>query len=461
MLGACKHGGAPATYCVSTNEPFSGLTWLDTATTLANAAGGGTRTSNADGAFTDTSTAGGAQTVTMGAENPAYRALQTLVSLRDRDTTAPNAVAYVNDGLSNDVEFANLATTFPMSWAGVTDRSGVSYEYCVSSTTACGGTPILTWTSAAGATSVTAAGLSVTNGTTYYGCVRVRDGVNLASGMTCSNGVTINSIAPLTPTLVSPAASIGIASWPPLVATYNDPAPSTDGSIEFQVCTDSTCTTVVETGSSASGVVSGLDGSWTPTSADGDYWWRARARDGAGTASGWTVRRAITIGSASLSIAVDSSTRALGLLVPTLNATGTTVVTVSTNAANGYQLFAADGSNVWGIESLPSDSIPDWTGTVTTPTVWTSGTTGYFGVSVINATGGRLAKWGPGTGWPATDFANNLYSGLSTSSQLIHQRSTFSLANDSISVTYRVNVDTLQPPGSYSGIVSYSMVGQP
>jgi hypothetical protein len=149
------------------------------------------------------------------------------------------------------------------------------------------------------------------------------------------------------------------------------------------------------------------------------------------------------------------------MLVPTVNATATSVVTVSTNAANGYQLTARDSNTGWGVSNGTGGTIPDWTGTVGTPSVWASGTTGYFGITVRNATGTRLAKWGPGTGWPANDYTNNRYAGLTTAAQLIHSRATYATAAETVTVTYRANIDTTQLAGTYATQIDYTIVGLP
>lgn len=100
---------------------------------------------------------------------------------------------------------------------------------------------------------------------------------------------------PATPTLVSPAASATVgSSGITFTASYSDPDGS-PGSIDIQVCTTATCTTVVGSGS-ASGITSGSNGTVTVSNTSpGARYWRARATDFGGSQSAWSAARAVTI----------------------------------------------------------------------------------------------------------------------------------------------------------------------
>jgi hypothetical protein len=383
------------------------------------------------------------------------------------DSVQPTAFT-VADGSAADITYVNATNSLQANWTAATDAtSGMSrYDYCVSTNAGgadCAGAATRPWTGNALATSVTAAGLPVlTNGTTYYVCVRAVD-VAGNTRTACSNGQRIDRTNPSVPTFVSPPDDYGVAAWPALTATYVDPAPATPGRLQFQVCSDAACTTVAGSNYSAAGLATGSNGNWTPGLANGTYWWRVRGEDGAGNLGSWTTTRLLIVGAATASISVDSPTRSFGAQVPGggLDLTSSTIVTVASNAANGYQLQASDSSNTWGLEQPAVATIPDWTGTVATPTVWAAGTAGYFGITVRDATGGRLAKWGPGTGWPATDFTNNRYAGLTTAAQIVHQRATYATAAETVTVTYRTNIPPGQEPGAYATSISYTLVAQP
>lgn len=81
---------------------------------------------------------------------------------------------------------------------------------------------------------------------------------------------------------------------PTLTATFSDPDAGDSGSITFELCADAACTTVLQSGSSASGLSSGTNGSWTvttPLTPGSRYHWRARATDASGMTGPWSETR--------------------------------------------------------------------------------------------------------------------------------------------------------------------------
>lgn len=101
--------------------------------------------------------------------------------------------------------------------------------------------------------------------------------------------------------------------------------------------------------------------------------------------------------------------------------------------------------------------LPAWTGTPATPTTWAAGTPGYFGLTVLAATGGKdAARWGTGT--TATSFATLRYAGLlSTTPTQLRVKAT-AAAPDTVEVAFRVNPSAAQAPGSYSTVITYTAV---
>ena len=82
-------------------------------------------------------------------------------------------------------------------------------------------------------------------------------------------------------------------------------------------------------------------------------------------------------------------------------------------------------------------------------------------MTIRDATGGRLAKWGTGTGTAATDYVNNKYAGLKQgTSTTLHTRAS-AAAGDSVIATYRENVSTTTLAGSYTGTIVYTAVANP
>ena len=187
-----------------------------------------------------------------------------------------------------------------MNWTASVGEAGLSgvlrYEYCVSTVTACGGTPLRGWTNAGAGTSLTALTLGMTNGTQYFVAMRMVDVAGNTSAAASSDAFRVDATAPTAPTLVTPAAAAVLTASPTLTATYNDPAPASPGQLTFEVCSNSSCSSVVDTGVSATGITTGANGSWTPAAlAGGSYWWRAMGTDSAGTGGVWSATRAFTL----------------------------------------------------------------------------------------------------------------------------------------------------------------------
>jgi predicted phage tail protein len=121
----------------------------------------------------------------------------------------------------------------------------------------------------------------------YFGLVRAVDAAGNASAWSAPRGFSLDTGPPAVPVSVSPAPGTRTAHTPSLKATYADTA-GAPGTLTFQLCTTSSCGTVLQTGV-ASGTASDASGSWTPDGlSDGNYYWRARAEDSAGNQSAWS-----------------------------------------------------------------------------------------------------------------------------------------------------------------------------
>jgi hypothetical protein len=214
------------------------------------------------------------------------------------DTTPPPVPATRRDGTGTDIAWNNSATQISANWSvSVDNMSGTkNYDYCVTTSSSgadCAGAAVTPWTTQTG-TSVTKSGLSLTQGTKYYVCVRARDNMNYLSTVGCTNGQSIDSINPTAPSVVSPIA-YGIGT-PALTATYNDVLPGSPGDMFFQLCADAACASVLQSGWSASGIAIGANGTFSPTSlVTGNYYWRAYGRDSAANTSPYSVITAFTV----------------------------------------------------------------------------------------------------------------------------------------------------------------------
>jgi hypothetical protein len=252
---------------------------------------------------------------------------------------------------------------------------------------------------------------------------------------------------------------------PALVASYVDPAPAASaGTVAFELCPTSACASTLQTWTSAS-TASGASATWNPTTLaySTTFWWRVRATDANGNVGTWSVPQSFTTSGPSTTISVDAATVALGTIAVATNATGTSTITVNTNSPGGYQLFARDESDAWGADSATTPTIADWTGTSASPTVWASGVAGGMGMTVLSVTSPAAkdtARWG--TGSTATDYVNNRYAGLkATTDTLAHQRTSFSAADDTVTVGWRMHAPTSQAVTSYDATISWTAVALP
>lgn len=100
----------------------------------------------------------------------------------------PPSCTDVNDGLAIDTDTTGTLSALSANWGAVADtNSGVShYMYAIG--TSAGATDVVNWTNNNNNTSVTASGLSLTAGQTYYVSVKVTDSAGLSSICT-SDGI--------------------------------------------------------------------------------------------------------------------------------------------------------------------------------------------------------------------------------------------------------------------------------
>src|SRR5439155_600895 len=96
------------------------------------------------------------------------------------DTTPPST-GTVNDGAGADINFQVSTTTIAANWTGFSDAgSGIaSYQWAIG--TSPGGTDVQAYAGVGNATSASASGLTLTNGTKYYVSVKASDNVGNVS----------------------------------------------------------------------------------------------------------------------------------------------------------------------------------------------------------------------------------------------------------------------------------------
>ena len=103
------------------------------------------------------------------------------------------------------------------------------------------------------------------------------------------------------PTQVTPAdAAYPNTTTPTLTATFSDPDAANTGRINFRVCSDAACSSVLSTFSSSSGIANGANGSAAVPGGAGlvngtTYYWQAQAEDNSAVQSAFSASRSFTV----------------------------------------------------------------------------------------------------------------------------------------------------------------------
>lgn len=136
------------------------------------------------------------------------------------------------------------------------------------------------------------------------------------------------------------------------------------------------------------------------------------------------------------------------------NASGT-IVAINTSAANGYTLAFYDGSdtNSAMVHTDTTTYIPDITGTVATPILWTTGSTSGVGLSLYAADTTKESDWGTGT--TPCDLFNKWAKAPATASTG-HTVTGYHAGADTSNWGWKVDVVNSQKTGVYSGVVTFS-----
>lgn len=155
----------------------------------------------------------------------------------------------------------------------------------------------------------------------------------------------------------------------------------------------------------------------------------------------------------------SGATANLGTALPSDTRTTGSTVEVATNAAGGYQLHA-NGNTDTDAMSGPAPAVVRHRPGGVEPIAWPLADWG-FGLAVASASGGKdTTRWGSGT-TPASVSTLNYAAPTATTSTLLHQRTSYDTDPDEVVVGYRVTLDGAQPPGSYSGTVTYTATALP
>ncbi len=234
------------------------------------------------------------------------------------DTTPPGVPTIGAPAAAARVNSAQLSATFVDSDS--TDSGAVNFRVCTS--TMCS-TVVTTGSSAtvAGGTAVSWTPAGLADGT-YYWEIGGQDVAGNQSAWTAAQSFVLDTNPPGVPGLSGPADGSYLGAAPTLSGVFSSSDAGDSGTVSFQVCSDAACTGVQASGSSASGLLNGATGSWTPTGlVDGLHYWRAQAQDGAGNLSAWSAARSFTLDTTAPAVPPLGSVAARGQVTPQLSGT--------------------------------------------------------------------------------------------------------------------------------------------
>ncbi len=192
------------------------------------------------------------------------------------DSVAPGKPA-VSDGTAADVDYVTVNNSLSANWNAVT--LAAAYSYAVGTTS--GGTDVVNWTETTG-TSVTVPSLSLTNGGRYYFSVKARNNAKLYGEVGTSDGVLVDTTAPSTPQVYTPAEYTASQSTLEASWTASD---SESGITDYQVSVGTSAGDTSIKNWYSAGAVSNASITGLSMSNGGTYFINVKAVNAAGLAS--------------------------------------------------------------------------------------------------------------------------------------------------------------------------------
>jgi hypothetical protein len=194
------------------------------------------------------------------------------------------------------------------------------------------------------------------------------------------------------------------------------------------------------------------------------YWTRARVR-GVAAASQWSnadwfeTQQSTTVSLASG--VISNLSTATGNVLPGDNALGTATLTVTTSNYAGYTAVASGESDAWGMSNGltgAGNTVPNIAPPAST-VLWPAATNG-FGVTVLNATGGKdVGLWGaPTTLDPTTMLALRWSAPLRSTPLLLNNRASYDPTANTLLLGLRANVPPATAPGRYTTSITVTTV---
>jgi hypothetical protein len=235
------------------------------------------------------------------------------------DTVPPGTPTLDSPAVGARVNSTQIGATFVDSDS--TDSGTVSYQLC--SNASCS-TVVASGTSAiATANSAVAMSPGSFADGTYYWRLRATDVAgNPTASWTPTQSFVLDTNPPGVPALVSPADGAYLGAGVALSGIFSSGDAGDNGMVEFQVCSDIACGSVLGSGQSSSGLLNGATGSWTATGmVQGTNYWRARAQDAAGNQSAWSATRSFTYDTTAPTAPGPGSVTARAQTAPQLSST--------------------------------------------------------------------------------------------------------------------------------------------
>jgi hypothetical protein len=192
-------------------------------------------------------------------------------------------------------------------------------------------------------------------GSTVYWRARATDDLGGVGGWSGTRTFLVLDLGPTAPTLTAPSAWTSIGDpTPDLTATFRHPWAGRTGHLEFEVCDDWSCTTVLGTGSTAAGLTDGSSATWTVTPSltpGSSYYWRARGVDDLATVGPWSSTRTFFLKVVPVNDAFENATTVPGVRGLT---TGTNYDASWEAGETGHD-GSSGQSSVWFTWTAPSD----------------------------------------------------------------------------------------------------------
>jgi len=163
-----------------------------------------------------------------------------------------------------------------------------------------------------------------------------------------------------------------------------------------------------------------------------------------------------------LSFSISSLDLNFGSLTPNVGSTVTNTLTISTPTGHGYDIFAIANhplQSIGGNSTIPDTKCDSGTCSETTSDVWINNSTYGFGFNAIGINSSMVAT-GVGT---SNYFTNSTYfrqfadSSISETAKIIMSEPA-PVKDHSALITYKINISSNQPAGTYQNSINFIAV---